>query len=61
MDPDCFGHLFNHKVLDTDHKILGKARLSSFIVDLRGFPSVNDRSKAIDDFRKTITGGGGRG
>jgi putative protease len=58
MDPECFGHLFNHKVLETDLKLLNKARLSSFTVDLRGFPG-NERAKALNDFRQVLKGGGG--
>jgi len=60
MDPDCFGHLFNHKVLDPDLKTLKIAGMSSFIVDLRGFPAP-ERTKALDDFRQVLAGGGGRG
>jgi len=56
FDPDCFGHVFNHKVLETDFSKLRKAGISSFVLDLRGFP-VYERRDVLQGFREQVKGG----
>lgn len=53
MDPQCRGHLFNHRIVPTDFRDMRKMGVGSYILDLRGF-NPKDRQMIVKNFSKQL-------